>query len=71
MTPRTKYILREGINTFLISTNEEKERLIAKVQNILEMQYNALNSIGMGCNLDQVRAGEIFLRIFKKINYEN
>lgn len=66
MTPKTKYILREGISTFLTSTNEEKGRLIAKVQNNLEMHYNALNSIGMGCVEEQVRAGEIFVRIFKK-----
>jgi len=64
MTPTTKTILREGINTFLASTNEEKERLIAKVQNNLEIHYNALNSIGMGCVEDQVQAGRIFLRIF-------
>lgn len=66
MTAETKYILREGINTFLASTNEEKEVLIQKVQNNLEMHHNALNSIGMGCAENQVTAGKIFLRIFKK-----
>ena len=66
MTPKTKYILREGINTFLASADEEKEVLIQKVQNNLEIHYNALNSIGMGCAENQVIAGKIFLRIFKK-----
>ena len=66
MTPTTKDILTRGINTFLASTNEEKEVLIQKVQNNLEIHYNALNSIGMGCVEDQVKAGEIFLRIFNK-----
>lgn len=64
MTAQTKDILIRGINTFLASTSEEKEVLIQKVQNNLEIHYNALNSIGMGCVEDQVVAGEIFLRIF-------
>jgi len=64
MTAQTKDILIRGINTFLASTSEEKEVLIQKVQNNLEIHYNALNSIGMGCVKDQVLAGEIFLKIF-------
>lgn len=66
MTPTTKTILREGINTFLASTNEEKERLIAKVQNNLKVHYNGLKTIGVGLEKDKVVAGEIFLRIFNK-----
>lgn len=66
MTPRVKYILREGINTFLASTSEEKEALIQKVQSNLEAHYNALSFIGVGCVEDQVVAAHIFLRIFDK-----
>jgi hypothetical protein len=68
MTATSKSILRNSINVFLASTNKEKEVLVQKVQNNLEIHYNALNSIGMGCVEDQVKAGEIFLRIFSGKN---
>jgi hypothetical protein len=66
MTDITKSILRNSINVFIASTDKEKENYIVGVEKNLKDHRNALNSIGMGCNLDIVNAGELFLRIFKQ-----
>jgi len=76
MTPTVKNILRNSINVFLASTDEEKEKYITVVQKNLNDHYNALNSIGIGYAKNTIVAGEIFLRIFgkrklkKRRNYE-
>lgn len=64
MTPTAKNILRNSINTFLVSTSEEKERYIQVVQKNLNDHKNAMESIGMGYCRHTVQAGDIFLRIF-------
>lgn len=66
MTPRTKYILKDAINVFKAVSSEEKIKLIATVQNNLNVHYNGLETIGVGLDEDKVKAGEIFLRIFKR-----
>jgi hypothetical protein len=66
MTQVSKNILRNSINVFLSSTNEDKERYIKVVEKNLNDHKNAMNSIGMGYCLHTVNAGEIFLRIFNK-----
>lgn len=66
MTPKTKYILKDAINTFKAVSSYEKENLISTVQNQLNIHYNGLKTIGIGLEKDKVKAGEIFLRIFKK-----
>ena len=66
MTPRTKYILKDAINVFKAVYSEEKIKLIATVQNNLNVHYNGLETIGVGLDEDKVKAGEIFLRIFKR-----
>ena len=64
MTPTTKNILRNSINVFLASTDEEKENYILGVQKNLKDHKEAMNSIGMGYASDIVQAGEIFIRLF-------
>ena len=66
MTPRTKYILKDAINVFKAVSSYEKQNLIATIQNNLNIHYNGLETIGIGLDEDKVKAGEIFLRIFKK-----
>lgn len=66
MTPRTKYILKDAINVFKAVSSEEKINLISTVQNNLNVHYNGLETIGIRLDEDKVKAGEIFLRIFKK-----
>jgi len=66
MTQVSKNILRNSINVFLSSTNENKEGYIRVVQKNLNDHKNAMNSIGMGYCSHTVKAGEIFLRIFNK-----
>lgn len=66
MTPRTKYILKDAINVFKAVSSYEKINLISTVQNNLNVHYNGLETIGIGLDKDKVKAGEIFLRIFKK-----
>lgn len=66
MTPRTKYILKEAIDIFSASTDDEKDNLISQVQSNLKAHHNSLKSIGFGCSQDTVMAGKIFLRIFNK-----
>jgi hypothetical protein len=64
MTQVSKNILRNSINVFLSSTNEDKEKYITVVQKNLNDHKNAINSIGMGYCSHTVQAGQIFLRIF-------
>jgi hypothetical protein len=64
MTPQTKYILQQGIEVFLASTDTKKEELILFNRNNISNHYKALNTIGIGYLHSQVRAGEIFDRIF-------
>lgn len=64
MTATTKSILRNSINVFLASTDQEKEQYILSVQKNLDDHRNAINSIGVGYASDIVRAGELFLRIY-------
>lgn len=66
MTPRTKYILKDAINVFKAVSSYEKQNLIATIQNNLNIHYNGLETVGIGLDEDKVKAGEIFLRIFKK-----
>lgn len=66
MTPRTKLILKDGINVFKAISSDKKQELIQTVQSNLKRHYNGLKTIGMGLDEDKVRAGEIFLRIFNK-----
>ena len=65
MTPISKNILRNSINVFSASTDEEKERYVRIVEKNVNDHKNAMKSIGMGYCLHTVHAGEIFLRIFK------
>ena len=66
MTPRTKEILKDAINIYNAVPSDKKEELIQTVQDNLKVHYNGLNTIGMGLYEDKVRAGEIFLKIFKR-----
>jgi hypothetical protein len=65
MTPRAKEILKDAINIYNAIPSDKKQELIATVQNNLKVHYDGLNNIGMGFDEDKVRAGEIWLRIFK------
>ena len=65
MTPLSKNILRNSINVFSASTNEEKERYVRIVEKNVNDHKDAMKSIGMGYCSHIVQAGEIFLRIFK------
>lgn len=64
MTDTTKNILRNSINVFLASTDNEKENYLLGVEKNLKDHRDALNSIGVGYALNTIRAGEVFIRIF-------
>ena len=65
MTPETKAILKQSINEFLAYTDEERENKVSFIENKVKEHYTALNTIGVGYKESMVRAGEIFLRIYK------
>lgn len=66
MTPRAKEILKDAINIYNAIPSDKQQELIVTVQNNLKVHYDSLNTIGMGLDEDKVRAGEIFLKIFRK-----
>lgn len=65
MNQETKSILKRSINEFLASTNEEKEYMVSFIENKIKEHYKDLNTIGIGYKESMVKAGEIFLRIYK------
>lgn len=66
MTPQTKQYLLNSIPDFKTFPATKKKEVIEGIENHIKCHYEALNSIGVGYNVDQVEAGKIFLRIFKK-----
>ena len=66
MTPRTKEYLLRSIPDFKTFSATKKKEVIEGLEYHIKCHYEALNNIGMGYSEDQVKAAEIFLRIFKK-----
>jgi len=66
MTPQTKQYLLRSIPDFKAFSATKKKEVIEGVQHHIKSHYEAIERIGTGYNVDQVRSGEIFLRIFKK-----
>jgi len=66
MTPQTKQYLLRSIPDFKAFSATKKKEVIEGVQHHIKSHYEAIERIGTGYNVDQVKAGEIFLRIFKK-----
>ena len=64
MTPKTKQYLLNSIPDFKTFSDLKKKEVIEGVKHHIKCHYEAINSIGIGYNVDQVKAGEIFLRIF-------
>ena len=64
MTVTAKNILKNSINVFLSSSNEDKEKYISVVEKNLNDHKKAINTIGIGYCEHVVQAGSIFLRIF-------
>lgn len=64
MTVTAKNILKNSINVFLSSSNEDKEKYISVVEKNLNDHKKAINTIGIGYCEDVVQAGSIFMRIF-------
>lgn len=65
MTQKTKQYLLNSIDDFKTFSETKKKEVLEGIEHHIKCHYEALNSIGIGYNVDQVRAGEIFLRVFK------
>ena len=66
MKPKTKEYLLRSVPDFKTFSATRKKEVLEGIEHHIKCHYEAINSIGVGYNVDQVKAGEIFLRIFKK-----
>ena len=65
MTAKTKQYLLNSIPDFKEFSATKQKEVIEDIEKHIKCHYEAINNIGIGYNEDQVKAGEIFLRIFK------
>lgn len=66
MNHRTKTILIKSLADFKARDKDSKKKAIGFVKTELDRHERGLYTIGMGLDTDMVRAGKIFLRIYKE-----
>lgn len=66
MNATEKTILRNSIIIHHTSSKQERVQQLLLIESRLKEHERAIEAIGSGYCLNTVRAGQIFLRIFKK-----